>query len=77
MIIGVISPVFAYAGQEFIVGGRPAEWGEVPFIGSIRLKSKDEKRFGTGHKCGACLVDQYTMISAAHCFFNSQWVLQL
>ena len=67
-----ISP--AHGILERIVGGRPAKWGEVPCIASIRLRSKDAMRFGTGHRCGACLIAQNTVLSAAHCFIDSEWV---
>lgn len=53
--------------KPLIVGGRDATWGEVPYIASIRWRGK-ETFFGGGHRCGAALIDNMTLITAAHCF---------
>ncbi|XP_017776960.1 PREDICTED: chymotrypsin-1-like [Nicrophorus vespilloides] len=54
---------FAVAnGENRIVGGSEASEGEFPFMVSIRQ--------GLGHVCGGSILDEYTILTAAHCVFG-------
>lgn len=53
-----------------IVGGVVADRNSTRFIASLRLTVEEEYfEFGAGHKCGASLISENILISAAHCFF--------
>jgi trypsin len=46
-----------------IVGGGFAQLGDVPFQVSLQLP-------GSGHFCGGSLLDNSTVLTAAHCFLG-------
>ncbi|KAJ6440234.1 trypsin [Purpureocillium lavendulum] len=53
-------PVAALKAPENIVGGTPARAGEFPYIVSL-------SRRGRGHFCGGSLLNENTVVTAAHC----------
>lgn len=61
---------YQYQSEPRIVGGFPADRASTRFIASLRLTIEEEFfEFGFGHKCGASLITEDVLISAAHCFF--------
>ena len=44
---------------EKVANGRPALLGELPFVAAIGFKGR--------HLCGAALIDNYHLVTAAHC----------
>ncbi len=49
--------------QPQIVGGEPVETGKLPFMVSIQY----ERRGQTNHYCGGTLIDEDSILTAAHC----------
>ncbi|XP_066135856.1 transmembrane protease serine 11F [Saccopteryx bilineata] len=65
-------PIPAYSSKERIVQGRETSMeGEWPWQASLQLK-------GAGHQCGASLISNTWLLTAAHCFRKnkdpSQWI---
>lgn len=55
-----------------IVGGTVARHGEIPWQASVKFIDNDGK---WKHSCGASIIDQYFLLSAAHCFYNMpDWI---
>ncbi|KAL5117843.1 hypothetical protein ACEQ8H_004317 [Pleosporales sp. CAS-2024a] len=50
-------------GTSDIIGGNPANRGEVPFAVSIQL-------IGKTHRCAGTILDSHTVLSSAYCFIN-------
>ncbi|NWU92712.1 TM11E protease, partial [Upupa epops] len=57
---GIRKQAFSFAGVERIIGGQRAQEGEWPWQASIQLD-------GT-HRCGASVVSNTWLLTAAHCF---------
>jgi secreted trypsin-like serine protease len=53
-----------------IVGGSTAEKGAYPWIGSLRYRQPGSPV--SRHICGCSIIDDQWILSAAHCFINSQ-----
>ena len=49
---------------SYIVGGRPAIAGEVPYIVSLQYTGWGG---GFSHRCGGSILNKNTIITAAHC----------
>ncbi|XP_063699094.1 trypsin-1-like [Culicoides brevitarsis] len=65
-----IKSSYSYKNEPKIVGGFNADLSSTRFIASLRLTIEEEYfDFGAGHKCGASLITENILISAAHCFF--------
>ncbi|XP_028166490.1 modular serine protease-like [Ostrinia furnacalis] len=59
---GLVTP----KGVELVIGGRPAERGELPWHAGIYRKTSTPYM----QICGGSLVSAKVVISAAHCFWN-------
>lgn len=61
---------YSYQNEPRIVGGFPADKASTRFIASLRLTIEEEfYGFGDGHKCGASLISEDVLMTAAHCLF--------
>lgn len=54
-----------------IVGGFDANWNMVPWQASIRYIPSDGL-FGNGHFCGGTLINNRTILTAAHCLVDQK-----
>nr|AYV99620.1 venom polypeptide [Dolopus genitalis] len=69
-IVELLLFAFSDAGIQRIVGGTDAKEKEFPYSVSIR-RTEFEEMFGYGnHICGGALIDNQTVITAAHCVFD-------
>jgi trypsin len=56
-----------------IVGGfNVTSWNGFKHQVSIRTIPSDKVRFGNGHRCGGSLINQNTVLSAAHCVHDGK-----
>lgn len=70
VILGVIAAT-ANAFDSRIVGGFDAPWGAVSWQASIRYLPSD-RNFGSGHFCGGTLINNRTILTAAHCLVDGK-----
>lgn len=71
--IVVASPLDVQNDSESrIVGGFPALAASTRHQVSIRHRSTDEARFGSGHFCGGSLINNQTVLTAAHCLVDDR-----
>ena len=56
-----------YRKMGRIIGGAAAEYGMYPWQAGIRNVLSSYRRLHA-HKCGATIIDEYWVLSAAHCF---------
>jgi secreted trypsin-like serine protease len=54
--------------EPYIVGGTPVSDGKYPFMAFLETRFTD----GTGGTCGGTLIDQDSVLTAAHCLVNPQ-----
>uniref|UniRef100_A0A8D8HVD1 Trypsin eta n=1 Tax=Culex pipiens TaxID=7175 RepID=A0A8D8HVD1_CULPI len=70
--LAVASPLDVDTMESRIVGGFPALAASTRHQVSIRHRSTDEGRFGSGHFCGGSLVNNRTVLTAAHCLVDER-----
>lgn len=69
-LLVVAGPSAAGTMIPFVDGGRPVPDGELPFLVDIEVRSLGSQAWL--HGCGASMIADDLVISAAHCFFNPQ-----
>ncbi|BFG02061.1 trypsin eta [Drosophila madeirensis] len=57
--------------QPKVVGGTGVDISVAPYTVSVRLTSRDRRKYGSGHMCGGVLISQRLVATAAHCCYNS------
>lgn len=71
LVILTVAPVIVFSFDSRIVGGVDATWGQVPWTASIRYIPANGT-FGSGHFCGGSLINNRTILTAAHCLFDAR-----
>ena len=68
MGLGAAVPVLAQDGKvgTQVVGGEPVPNGKYPFMTSIQADTSDRSPYKE-HFCGGTLIDQNSVLTAAHC----------
>ncbi|CAH0725107.1 unnamed protein product, partial [Brenthis ino] len=56
--------------KEIVIGGRPAFYGEFPHMGALGWRSTSKENEWE-FKCGASLISERFMLTAAHCTYVS------
>lgn len=70
----ILSSLFVVTTNAFdsrIVGGFDATFNAVPWQASIRYIPY-EGLFGNGHLCGGSLINNRTILTAAHCLLDEK-----
>uniref|UniRef100_A0A1Q3FPY5 Acrosin n=1 Tax=Culex tarsalis TaxID=7177 RepID=A0A1Q3FPY5_CULTA len=70
-LVGAIPLEAQQDTESRIVGGYSALEASTRHQVSIRRRSSDEAVFGTGHICGGSLIDNRTVLTAAHCLVDT------
>ena len=58
--------------EDRLVGGQLADWDDAPWTVSIRFIHSDVP-FGHGHLCGGALINNDTVVTAAHCIAERRY----
>ncbi|CAG5129867.1 unnamed protein product, partial [Candidula unifasciata] len=56
------------AVMDKIVGGSAAMPGEIPWQASVKTLMLEDNLWTFSHFCGATIISEYWLLSAAHCF---------
>jgi secreted trypsin-like serine protease len=69
LILIVINFSHSKSVKPKIIGGRDAERNEFPYIVSLR-RTEIESIQGISHICGGSIINETTILTAAHCLYD-------
>lgn len=69
-LLAVVASCLAAASDPRIIGGFEADQDATAHQVSIRYRTVDQQSFGRGHFCGGSLINNRTVLTAAHCLVD-------
>ncbi|KNC28397.1 Trypsin eta, partial [Lucilia cuprina] len=57
--------------ESRVINGQEVKWNSTRYQVSVRLEQIDRYFFGLGHLCGGSIIGRNTILTSAHCIWNT------